>query len=197
MIRGGKDLRLRPRLLARPGRPLDCIGTLCDLLARVRLQSGFSGLEFSFGDICAIASAAVVDGKPASNLNRPMDANGKEKALSHLQMAHQEIQASGITHNCCDRRGFFRELKNEKRTHNFRWLADEVRRIVKLGERAIEGSAFFYIPPDRANFGPKPPIPMAGCDLIRYGRISGFKVIAEEKRRCEFVVDCGFTSHFY
>ena len=41
---------------------------------------------------CTIASAVVVDGKPAFSLNRPMDANGKEKALSHLQMAHQEFK---------------------------------------------------------------------------------------------------------
>jgi hypothetical protein len=71
------------------------------------------------------------------------------------------IQASGITHNCCDRKGYFRELKNEKRTQNFRWLADEVKRIVKLGGREIEGTAFFYIPPDRAKFWPEAANPHA------------------------------------
>jgi hypothetical protein len=120
----------------------------------------FSGIRFFWAGYvlnqviseCYVASLMVDPNAPIYNLAQSIDERAKAKALDRFKSVRGEFDQLGLRISVATVDDALHALENEKRS--FAWLLDEAKRISKLAEREIKGTAFFYVPAARVVFLP-------------------------------------------
>ena len=85
---------------------------------------------------------------------RLLDDKCREKALKELKLVAGEFQKLGmrITAETVDE--LLESLEVPSNLQNFQWLIQRIDNIETLAVKEMKGTAFFYVPPERARFFP-------------------------------------------
>lgn len=106
---------------------------------------------------CLLGSMIVPGDEPVFALPKPIDDAAKAKAIKSLSRIAEEFESIGLRISAQTALEVVTELQGSKRALavNFQWLMDKVKDISSLSRKEIKGSAFFYVPSEKAKFYPR------------------------------------------
>lgn len=136
-------------------------------LHRYQLVSWFDMLQFS-GDAffwasrslrdirtdCLVAAMICIDGEPGVQMAQDIDERARKKAIASLTIVKSEFRKIGLLITADTAQDIESELGKTTR-HSYEWLHTQIDCLEKVAEKELKGKAFFYIPPERAQFWPK------------------------------------------
>ena len=102
---------------------------------------------------CLVGAVDILNGQPGFAMAKDLDAQGREKGISHLTGISQEFRCIGLILSAEMAGEVVTTLRSETR-HSFDWLYAQADTIEKLVEKEVRDKFFLHIPPDRARFWP-------------------------------------------
>ena len=103
---------------------------------------------------CLVAAMICIDGEPGVQMAQDIDERARKKAIASLTIVKSEFRKIGLLITADTAQDIESELGKTTR-HSYEWLHTQIDCLEKVAEKELKGKAFFYIPPERAQFWPK------------------------------------------